>query len=269
MNLPATEAIVCRREQWCLHVTLNRPEVRNAFNVQMWRELEAVFDAIADDRGIRAVVLRGAGGNLSVGGDLKERSTIEARPGEDPLVARNRSGGAIFSKIDRAPQTVIVVVEGYALGGGLGLTCVADVAIAAHDAVFRLPEATLGIPVAQIVPFITRRVGASQARRLALTAATISGAEALPLGLVHFACADAEALEAQLRSVLQQIDRCAPGATAEAKRLIRAVGTTDDDRLLDEAARTFARAYRGDEGAEGTAAFREKRPPAWNAGAFR
>jgi isohexenylglutaconyl-CoA hydratase len=268
VTLPDCDHLVLRRDGWRLDVTLNRPEVRNAFNAKMWADIDAVFSAIRDDRSIRAVVLRGAGGNFSAGGDLKERDTYEAKPGEakpgeDPLVQRNRRAGEIFTRIDRAPQAVIAVIEGYALGGGMGLACVADIALALESAAFRMPEATLGIPIAQIVPFLLRRVGASEVRRLVVSAARLNGAEAAALGLVHEAFPDLEALEGRLAAILAQLDRCAPGAIAESKRLINAAETMEQDALLDAAAEAFANAYRSEEGHEGAAAFRERRAPRW------
>ncbi len=262
--LPVCETLLLKREGWRLDVTLNRPELRNALSARMWSELEAVFTAIADDRSLRAVVLRGAGGTFSAGGDLKERDTIQHAEDGDPLVARNRRAGRILTLIDQAPQAVIAVVEGFALGGGMGLVCVADIAIAREDATFRIPEATLGIPIAQIVPFLVRRLGPSETRRLALTAASLSGAEAAGVGLVHQCCADGAALEAALTAVLRRIDRCAPGAMAASKRLIAEAQVTRHEALLDLAAETFAAAYRGAEGTEGAAAFREKRAPSWS-----
>ncbi|TAK66330.1 MAG: enoyl-CoA hydratase/isomerase family protein [Betaproteobacteria bacterium] len=263
--IPACETLALRLDGWCLHLTFNRPEVRNALNERMWREISGVFSAIENDRSIRAVVLRGAGGFFCAGGDMKERATIAlpVEGGEDPMFARNRMGGRILTQIDRAPQAVIAVVEGAAMGGGFGMVCVSDIAFAAADARFRMPEVTLGIPPAQISPFITRRIGQSQARRLALTAAPIDGLEAAAIGLVHEVCADVAVLNAALAGVLDRMARCAPEALAETKMLINLVGTVGIEEHLDIAARSFVKAVRGPEGREGAAAFRDKRKPDW------
>lgn len=266
--LPPCETLEVRREGWCLHVTLNRPAVRNALNRRMWDEIEAVFAAIEHDRTVRAVVLRGAGGSFCAGGDLKERADIGMPDaGDDPMLARNRLGGRILTRIDRAPQAVIAVVEGPAMGGGFGMVCVADIVIASTSARFAMPEVTLGIPPAQISPFITRRVGPSQARRLALTAVTIDGAQALAIGLVHYACVDAADIDATLATVLTALDRCAPAAMAATKELIALAGTVALEEHLDIAARAFVTAVRGPEGSEGAAAFRDKRAQAWRGSA--
>jgi isohexenylglutaconyl-CoA hydratase len=266
MALPDCETLRLRQQGGCLHLTFNRPEVRNALNERMWNEISAVFSAIENDRSIRTVVLRGEGGVFCAGGDLKERATIAAPEagGADPMLERNRKGGRILLQIDRAPQAVVAVVEGPAMGGGFGMVCVCDIALAAADARFRMPEVTLGIPPAQISPFITRRVGASHARRLALTASTIDAQHALAIGLVHQVCADAEGLDEALAATLSRLDACAPGAIAAAKKLISLTGTVPVEEHLDLAARAFVAAVRSDEGREGAAAFRDKRKPRWS-----
>lgn len=264
-TLPACETLVLRRDGWCLHLTFNRPEVKNALSQRMWNEISAVFSAIEKDRSIRAVVLRGAGGTFCAGGDMKERATITApqQGSDDPMLARNRMGGRILTQIDRAPQAVIAVVEGAAMGGGFGVVCVCDIAFSAADAHFAMPEVTLGIPPAQISPFITRRVGPSQARRLALSAATINGTQAAAIGLVHEACASAAELDAALAALLERMDRCAPEAMAATKQLIALAGTVSVEDHLDTASHAFVKAVRGPEGQEGSAAFRDKRKPRW------
>jgi isohexenylglutaconyl-CoA hydratase len=264
--LPRCETLQLRRQGWCLHVTFDRPEVRNALNERMWREITAVFSAIEHERSIRAVVLRGAGGTFCAGGDLKERAGIAPAQagGEDPMLERNRMGGRILLQIDRAPQAVIAAVEGPAMGGGFGIVCVSDIALASADARFRMPEVTLGIPPAQISPFITRRVGVTQARRLAVSAANIDAQQALSIGLVHEVCADGAALDSAVEATLTMFDRCAPGAIAAAKQLIALTGTVPVEEHLDIAARSFVASVRADEGIEGAAAFREKRKPHWS-----
>ncbi|MBN8958885.1 MAG: enoyl-CoA hydratase/isomerase family protein [Rhizobiales bacterium] len=272
MSFTDLRTVAVRQDGWCLHLTLNRPEVRNAINAQMWDDVEQVFDAIREDRSIRAVVLRGAGGYFCSGGDLKERRTITEDAGvdgADPLMTRNLRAGRLFTKIDHAPQAVIAAVEGGALGGGFGLVCASDIAAACNDARFGLPEATLGIPPAQILPYLVRRIGMTQVRRLALTAARFDGAEAARLGIVHAAVQDAAALDAWLAQTLALIDRCGPSAIAASKRLMHQVATTDADAMMKESARLFAVCVRSDEGLEGAAAAREKRVPAWASRATR
>lgn len=271
-TLPECQTLLLRRDGWRLHVTLNRPDARNAMSFQMVRELEAVFDAIESDRDVRAVVLRGAGGNFCAGGDIKDMAGargLEPGPdGKDPLAVTNRIFGAMLTRIEQAPQAVVAVLEGAVMGGGFGLCCVSDVAIAADDVKFRLPETGLGVPPAQIAPFIVRRVGLSHARRLAVTGGAVAPAEALALGLVHHVSQGA-GLEEQVQKVLSDIARCAPGAVAVTKRLVLAASGAPHgpalEQLLDAAADDFARAARGGEAVEGMLAFMQKRNAAWNA----
>ena len=253
-------------EAGVLTVTLNRPEVRNAMNVGMVDEVIALCEAVADRRDVRVLVLRGAGGHFCAGGDIRDMAQARSAPSEggvDPARAMNRRFGAMMTAVDRAPQAVVAVLQGAVLGGGFGLACVADVAIAAADAKFGLPETGLGLPPAQIAPFVVRRVGLSQARRLAVTGGRLDGTAALAIGLVHAVAADEAGVEAELAKTLAQILRCAPGAVAATKDIVLRVGSVELEQLLDDAAGAFSTAVRGAEGTEGTMAFLQKRPASW------
>jgi isohexenylglutaconyl-CoA hydratase len=267
IELPETTQLQLRLDETgVLFVTLARPEVRNAMSATMIGEIEAVLDAVHERRDVRAIVLRGAGGNFCAGGDIKDMAAARGAAidgGIDPIAAHNRRFGAVIGKVDRAPQAVVAVLEGVVLGGGFGLACVADVAIATSDAEFGLPETGLGVPPAQIAPFLVRRLGLSQARRLALTGARFAGSTALAVGVCHIVVEDGVALERELAAVLAQIRRCAPGANAATKQIMLAVGETGLDALLDDAAAKFAAAARGPEGMEGMMAFLSKRKPSW------
>jgi isohexenylglutaconyl-CoA hydratase len=150
------------------------------------------------------------------------------------------------------------------MAGGLGIACLADVVITAADARFALTEVTLGIPPAQITPVVMRRIGASEARRLLLTAQRFDGREAARLGFAHFVEADGAALEARLAAVLDDARRAAPGAVALTKRIIAASSELKGAELVRFAAERFADALLGDEAREGMRAFAEKRRPAWS-----
>ena len=271
-TLPACQSLLLRRDGWRLHVTLNRPEVKNAMSFAMVRELTEVFAAIADDRSLRAVILRGAGGNFCAGGDIKDMAAARnAEPGpdgKDPIAVGNRSFGAMLMRVEAAPQAVIAVLEGAVMGGGFGLCCVSDVAIADEAARFRLPETGLGVPPAQIAPFIVRRVGLTQARRLAVTGGSLDAPQALALGLVHFLhhVSSGTGLDDQVTQVLADIARCGPEAVAVTKRLVLIAAGAHAGTLeavLDDAAGDFARAARGAESVEGMTAFLQKRRPSW------
>lgn len=252
-------------------MTLNRPQVRNAMTLEMVDELSSVFAVLASDEGreeVRCVVLRGAGGHFSAGGDIKDMSAVH-EPGEEArqrLLKGNRAFGTLLSQVNQAAQAVVVVAEGSVMGGGLGLVCVSDVALALTDARFATPETTLGLIPAQIAPFVVQRVGLTEARRLNLTAARFNGAEARRLGLVHYVLDDPQALEEKLVQVLGQIRRCGPRALAATKGLLHRALVLDEDALLDEAARVFVDAARSDEAREGMSAFLDKRSPRWSGG---
>lgn len=263
----APKTLALRLDAGALHVTLDRPEARNAMSLQMVAELEAVVDAVLDRRDVRALVLRGAGGHFCAGGDVKDMAKARMSPvqasGLDPVAEVNRAFGRMITKVDRAPQAVVAVLEGAVLGGGFGLACVADVAIAHAEASLGLPETGLGLPPAQIAPFLVRRLGLSQARRLAVTGGRLTGRQAHALGLVHELADDDAALQATLARVLGEIRRCAPGAVAATKHLMLQVGAVDLEQVLDEGARRFSEAARGPEGVEGMTAFVGKRLPRW------
>ncbi|UZE95384.1 enoyl-CoA hydratase/isomerase family protein [Alkalimarinus alittae] len=267
MNLPTTETLLLEQKDHALHITLNRPKARNAMSLQMVHELMAVFESIKDDRSVRAVVLRGADGHFCAGGDIKDMAGARAAASNadeqnDPYYNLNREFGRMLTQVNSAPQVVIAVTEGAVLGGGFGLVCVSDVAITAESAKFGLPETGLGIPPAQIAPFVVNRIGLTQTRRLALLGARFDGTEAARLGIVHTVCSD-EDIEQELEAVLTQVKRCAPEANIITKALILSVGNDELDNVLDHAARSFSDCVQGKEGQEGTMAFIQKRRPNW------
>lgn len=261
-DLPHCQTLLLEQVEGVLYVTLNRPDSRNAMSLAMVEELRAVLRAVRHDQGVRALVLRGADGHFCAGGDIKDMAGARAKGG-DAYRELNRAFGSLLEEAQCAPQVLVAVLEGAVLGGGFGLACVSDIAIAHQGAKFGLPETSLGIIPAQIAPFVVKRIGLTQARRLALTAARFDGAEALRLGLVHFSEVDDQALVGRLAECLQQIRQCAPGANAATKALLLATETEHLGSLLDHAAGQFATAVLGSEGVEGTMAFVQKRKPKW------
>lgn len=261
-HLPECQTLLPELHGGVLHITLNRPDSRNAMSLQMVGELRALLAAVRDDRAVRALVLSGAGGHFCAGGDLKDMANARAQ-GAEAYRELNRAFGALLEEAQHAPQVLICLLQGAVLGGGLGLACVSDIALADHQAQFGLPETSLGLIPAQIAPFVVQRIGLTETRRLALTAARFDGAEALRLGLVHFVEQDAQALAERLDEVLQQVLRCAPEANAATKKLLLASAGQPSSELLDDAAQWFSAAVTGTEGVEGTMAFVQKRKPRW------
>ena len=267
MTLPTTETLTLNEDGPVLHITLNRPESRNAMSLTMVNELMAVFESVAGDTTIRAIVLRGADGHFCAGGDIKDMAGArqQAAGGDDnAFQALNRRFGEMITAANRQPQVMITVLEGAVLGGGFGLACISDVAIASEDATFGLPETGLGVIPAQIAPFVVERIGLTQARRLALTGIRFKGNEALRLGIVHEVADNSDALDTALENTLKAVRRCAPHANRVTKELVLNVGHIPMNTLLDQAATDFAAAVNSEEGQEGTMAFVQKRPAAWN-----
>jgi len=262
MKLPDATTMLLERREDVLFITLNRPDSRNAMNLVMLEELHALLAASGKDRSLRAIVLRGAGGHFCAGGDIKDMAAARSRDRQGQAEI-NRSFGRLLEDAAKQPQVLITVLEGAVLGGGLGLVSVSDIAICRSDCHFGLPETSLGVIPAQIAPFVVRRIGLTQTRRLALTAARFDGLEALRLGLVHYCETDAEALEQQLTKTIHQVLRCAPDANIQTKALLLASSEQPLESVLDQAADIFASAVTGKEAAEGMLAFVQKRKPGW------
>ena len=263
--LPDVENLLLEKDADTLTIWFNRPEVRNALSQAVADDLAAVLEALPGEADIRFVILRGKGGVFCAGGDLKMFKTVFQGGAErDDIVGFNADFGRLMKAVHSLPQLFVVLIEGAAMAGGLGLSCIADVVVTTADAKYSLTEVTLGIPPAQITPVVMKRIGASEARRLLLTAARFDGNEAGRLGFAHFVVEDAEALEARTAEILAQARKGAPGAIARTKEIINAVDHLEGDALVLFAAERFADSMLGDEAREGLAAFAEKRQPNWS-----
>ena len=263
--LPETDHILLESEAGWLTVWLNRPDVRNALSTEMVDELTDLLSALRNDRDIRGITFRGKGGVFCAGGDLKGFQAVFQGEMEDEaqVAAASRKAGEMFGLLETAPQVTVMLVEGVAVAGGLGMVCAGDVVAVTEDATFALTETTLGIPPAQIAPYIVSRLGLKTARRLMLTAARFDGSDALALGLADFVAADAAGLDAIEKTIRKGVMRCAPGANAVTKDIVLATQYLDRDAMLDKAAAGFAHCMRSEEGREGISAFFEKRKPRW------
>ncbi len=262
-QLSGTDTLILERKSGNLTIWLNRPEVKNALSIEMTEGLCGILKQVENDRTIRTIVLRGKDGFFCAGADLKEFQLVAQRGSAIDAAKGNRSFGLLMSQLNEQPQVVIILVEGSAIGGGLGLACVADVTLVMNDARFRLSETTLGIPPAQIAPFVIERVGLTQARRLMLTGARFNGDDAVALGIAHDHAASLDELEAKCEKILHQISACAPEANAVTKSILFETLRKPRSEALDFAAERFARCILGREGREGLSAFVEKRKPYW------
>jgi isohexenylglutaconyl-CoA hydratase len=247
------------------YLTLNRPESRNAMSQAMVDELRYALVDLEQTRLARVVVLRGAGGHFCSGADLKDMSAARARLADDPqAIARlNARFGELCAAFAATPLPVIAVLEGSVMGGGFGLACCVDVALADSSTRFRLSETSLGLVPAQIAPYLVERLGYSQARRLAVTGGNIDGETAYRIGLVHEYHAAKVALTSAIERTLSDILACAPDAIAQTKALVRKARLVAPETLIDDAAQLFSNAAQSAEGIEGITAFLQKRRAAW------
>jgi isohexenylglutaconyl-CoA hydratase len=247
-----------------LFVTLNRPQTRHALASDMVESLENMARAAIADLTLRAIVLRGSNQFFCAGGDVGNFQTRfeDTEADHDPVALRNRKFGAFMELLGQLPVPVIAVVEGAAMGGGMGLACLSDIVLATQSARFVLSETSLGIVPAQIMPFVVARIGVVASRRMGLTAERVSGSQAMQLGLVDELAEDSEALEAALARWLTQIGKCAPHANRIMKNMALLASTESRTPFLDQAAVTFADSMR-DEGMTGITAFRARIPAPW------
>ena len=265
-SLPQADGLRVEEEGGVLSLWIDRPEAKNALSGAIVDAMTRIARLLPERGDIRAVVLRGAGGVFCAGADLKEFQktfSVEAPTdgSADPAFEMNRSFGRMLELLDAVPQVVISAVEGPAFAGSLGILSVSDVVVATADAKFAISETSLGIPPAQIGPYVVRRIGLSHARRLALTASRFGADEALRVGFVHEVVADAGALETYVDEALKGVMRCAPHANGVTKDLFTASAQLIEGGLLDEASRAFLECLRGPEAREGVGAFIEKRKP--------
>ena len=259
--------LLTQRTHDVLFVTLNNPVTRNALSVELTAELTQLCRETLNDTALRAIVLRGAQGFFCAGGNIggfQSRLDTHAQTakGEDPIAARNREFGKFLELWTALPVPIIAVVEGAAMGGGMGLACTADVVLATQDAKFALTETTLGIIPAQIAPFVQQRIGRRNTLRLGMFGERVSGEQAVVLGIVDAFAADSAALDELVAQWLTRMSRCAPGANQALKRLLAPSDAPAVSRMLNDAAFSFSACMRS-EGPEGIAAFREKRTPNW------
>jgi methylglutaconyl-CoA hydratase len=243
-------------------ITRSRPDVFNAFDEVMIGELDTAFGQLIDDNKVRIIVLAGAGKHYSAGADLKwmQRASNESREWN---LADARRFAAMLAKIDQCPKPTLARIQGAALGGGVGLACACDIAIATDNASFAISEARFGILPAIIGPYLTNAVGRRQARRLALTMTRIRADEALRIGVVHQVCAG-EDLDATVDATVQELLGGGPNAQREIKALLAQLEVGPVTEAVRElTAQTISRVRGTEEAREGFAAFIDKRPPPW------
>jgi methylglutaconyl-CoA hydratase len=258
------EHLSIRRDGVIARVVLERPEVKNAVNAELIAELTTAFNALRNESVLRAVVLEGKGTHFSAGGDIKwMRASIDLS--EEANRHDTVKLAVLLRTIDTMPQAVIGKVHGGALGLGMGLVAVCDVAVAADDTVFAFPETKLGITPAVISPFVLAKIGYSHARALFVTGERFGAERAKAIGLVHDVAPLAD-LEARVASVLRNVLTGGPSAIGWAKELLLSIRDAAYDESQTITAGLLAKQRVTAEAQEGLRAFLERRKPAWSAG---
>lgn len=240
-------------------LTLNRPDVRNAINAEMIRELRDCVDGFTAAPP-RVLVLTGDGPLFCAGADAKWMAET-GQLGWDENYVDALAMADLLATLNALPCPVLARVQGGAYGGGIGFMCCCDAAVCADDAQFSFGEARLGLTPATIAPYVMGRIGASAARELFLSAARFDAQRALAIGLVHEVVAEAE-LDSAVERRVQQYLACGPKALQATKQLIASLSPSLVNHREDTA-RLIAELRSSAEGREGLAAFLEKRKPSW------
>ncbi len=241
-------------------LTMQRPEVRNAFNEQLIAELRAAAEALGADPSVRVVVLTGAGGVFSAGADLNWMRSMKDYTVEENS-ADSRRMDALFRALHDLPKPLVGRINGHALGGGAGLVAVCDIAIAVEDAHFGFTEVALGLVPAVISPYVVRKIGRSFARAVFVTGERFAAIHALEHGLVHEVVPD-DVLDEAVDDAVRRCLRAGPQAAATAKTLPE-LALAPLDEATTRMPELIARVRVGDEAQEGMAAFLDRRRPAW------
>jgi len=245
------------------HVTLNRPDVHNAFDEVMIARLIALWGDLAKRDDVHAVVLSGKGKSFSAGADQnwmkKAAGYTEKQNREDALKLAD-----MFYGLYTLPQVTVACVYGAAMGGGMGLVSCCDIVIAEKDAKFALSEVKLGLIPATIAPYVLRAIGERQARRFFQTGERFDGAKGHEIGLVHRLAERPEDVEYLLHATLKELAANGPQAMRAAKKLcLDLAGQPLSDSLRGDTANRIAAARTGAEAKEGLSAFLDKRPASW------
>lgn len=243
------------------HVALNDPDRRNVLSTGMIDELTRLARALGAARDTRAVVLSGRGRVFCAGGDL---TWMKAQIGVDrsSRMREARRLAEMLRALNEMPTPLIGRIHGGAFGGGVGIACVCDVAIADRDTKFGLTETRLGLIPATIGPYVLARMGEGRARRVFMSGRIFDAEEAVALGIVA-STVSADDLDGAIEAEVVPYLSVAPGAVGAAKALARSLGPRIDDAVMEDSIRRLADSWEGEEAAQGIAAFLEKRDAPW------
>lgn len=245
-----------------LTLTLNRPDVSNAFNAELIQVLTREIQMAHESDSVRALVIRGAGKHFSAGADLQWMLSMKQQPMEEN-VADAQALAQLMLTLNHCRKPVVAVVHGAVMGGGVGIAACADVVISTDTAFFSLSETRLGLTPATISPFVVRAIGTRNARRYMLTGERFDAQRAMQIGLVHDVVST-EKIENFVESIVQSITQGGPLSHRKIKKLIFDVSERPlDDSLMENLSWRIANQRISEEGQEGIRAFLEKRPPNW------
>lgn len=254
-------SVLIERDGPVLRITLNRPEVRNAFDEEVILGLTSAATAAAEDTSVRVVVLAGKGKAFCAGADIGWMAKAVAYSRQENL-SDAEDMARMIERLDTLPVPVIGRIQGSALGGGVGLAAICDIVVAADDAVFALTEVKLGILPAVVAPYVLRKIGVSAARELFLTGVRFDARRAHQIGLVH-EIVPADALDMAVGQRVAEVLSAGPTGIATAKALIRAISGAHPNDVIGLTTNAIASQRISEEGQEGLRAFLEKRKPSW------
>jgi len=243
-------------------VTLNRPEVHNAFNDELIAKIARAFQELGRDPDIRVVVLRSIGKSFSAGGDLNWMKRASTYTPEENL-RDARAGAEMFLTVARCPKLVIARVHARALGGGSGLVAACDIAVAVESAEFGFPESKIGVLPGIISPFLIARIGMANAREYFLTGEKFPASRAKEIGLIQYVTTDEAAMDRLIDSKIAEAMTASPASIAAAKDLIFNVANRPVDSVLDVAAKSIADIRSSPDGRAGVEAFLSRGKPPW------
>jgi len=258
----STRVLTTTDEYGNVTLTLNRPEVHNAFDPEMVRALTAALNAIAKDKSIRAVVINGAGKSFCAGADIAHMRQSARFTKKQNFEGASESA-RMFHALYSLNKPTIAAVHGAVRGGGCGIVAACDIAIATRTATFRLSEVKIGVIPAMISPYVIGAIGERQSRRYMLSGETFDAAEAWRIGLAHDIVEEAD-LQARVGAMLGQLYSSGPQAVHAIKQLIpKSAHSLIGLGIVNATAKLIAGIRATPEAQEGLTAFLEKRKPSW------
>lgn len=245
-----------------LYLEINRKKQRNALNGAIIENFKAVFDFIESRSEIRGVIITGGEQHFCAGADLQEIAMLRSS-GENALIANNKNYGELLHRIHLCRIPVIAMVDGPALGGGMGLVCASDLIFCTKQASFGMPEPKLGIIAGQIFPYVFRKLGLVKTQEMSLQGLRIFGHENTSWGLANQVYDNFQDLQKGVNKTLDNILSCGPNAIEKTKTMLNQL-TAVPHTQINQTARDVVSATLSTEGVEGTMAFLGKRQPKWN-----